>query len=149
MCTNDNKLIRKTPHLSIFHDLINCISHNQDTSHRHTHFCLCFQFSSYTSLINCNILNVIYRHTQSSYSSDLDMFPILRAFNMIWASWWDYGTYQIGDQRRLRRVWKYAKGVTEIQTSIPAGWLRMRVCRMSLRRTKGSIISWAGSIFTN
>ena len=32
------------------------------------------------------------------------------------------------------------------QTSFPTRWLRMRVWRMSLRRTKSAIIAWAGSI---
>ena len=31
------------------------------------------------------------------------------------------------------------------QTSSSTGWLRMRVWRMSLRRTKSAMISWAGS----
>ena len=80
-----------------------------------------------------------------------------------WASSWDYGTYHIGDQRRLRRACasgavsqepmlfahiKYGsrRGPIKNQTSSPTGWLRMRVWRMSLRRTKSAIISWAGSI---
>ena len=84
------------------------------------------------------------------------------ATRLIWASSWDYGTYHIGDQRRLRRdcasaqslqslhcspTWSMAvtKGPTKNQTSSPTGWLRMRVWRMSLRRTKSAIISWAGS----
>ena len=33
------------------------------------------------------------------------------------------------------------------QTSSPTGWLRMRVWRMSLRRTKRTIISWCGSVY--
>ena len=35
---------------------------------------------------------------------------------------------------------------TKNQTCSPVGWLRMRVWRMSLRRTKSTIISWDGSI---
>ena len=69
---------------------------------------------------------------------------------IIWASSWDYGTYHIGDQRRLWRdtheVWKLTKGPTKYQTSSPTGWLRMRVWRIRLRRTKSTIISWAGSL---
>ena len=34
---------------------------------------------------------------------------------------------------------------TKHQTSSPTGWLRMRIWRMSLRRTKSAIFSWAGS----
>ena len=63
-------------------------------------------------------------------------------------------TYHTGDQRRLRRawvavrtheIWKKTKGPTKNQTSSPNGWLRIRVWKMSLRRTKSAIISWAGS----
>ena len=49
-----------------------------------------------------------------------------------------YMTY--GSRRRVR---------PKNQTSIPTGWLRMRVWRMSLRRTKSTIISWADSILIN
>ena len=74
-----------------------------------------------------------------------------------WASLWDYGTYHIGDQRRLRRAcasafavrtheeWKQMEGLTKNQTSSPTRWLHLRIWRMSLRRTKSAIISWAGS----
>ena len=37
------------------------------------------------------------------------------------------------------------EGSDQNQTSSPTGWLRMRVWRMSLRRTKSTIILWAGS----
>ena len=40
---------------------------------------------------------------------------------------------------------RQTKGPTKKQTSSPTGWLRMRVWRMSLWRTKSAIISWAGS----
>ena len=33
----------------------------------------------------------------------------------------------------------------KIRHLVPTGWMRMRVWRMSLRRTKNAIISWAGS----
>ena len=79
------------------------------------------------------------------------------------ASSWDYGTYHIGDQRRLRwaahphsltraftvcthEVWKKTKGPTKNQTSSPTGWLCMRVWRTSLQKTKSALISWDGSI---
>ena len=68
---------------------------------------------------------------------------------------WDYGTYHIGDQRRLRRaihthvIWKQTKGSTKYQTSSPTGWLCMRVWRMSLWRTKSTTVSLVGSINTN
>ena len=42
-----------------------------------------------------------------------------------------------GSRRRVR---------PKIRHLAPTGWLRMRVWRMSLRRTKSTIISWAGSI---
>ena len=53
----------------------------------------------------------------------------------IWVSSWGYGTYHIGDQRRLRRAC----------ASVQSGWLRMRVWIRSIRRMKSAIISWAGS----
>ena len=37
------------------------------------------------------------------------------------------------------------KGPTKNQIYSPTGWLRMHIWRMSLRRTKSAIISWAGS----
>ena len=70
--------------------------------------------------------------------------------NFNWASSWDYGTYNIGDQRRLRRTCASAPSrqslrcshtwsmevdeecSTKNQTSSPVGWLRMRVWRMNL-----------------
>ena len=76
----------------------------------------------------------------------------------IWASSWDYDTYHIGVQRRLRRtcasgqsrqilrcslIWSME--VDEDQTSRPTGCLRMCIWRKSLRRTKSVIISWTGS----
>ena len=73
-----------------------------------------------------------------------------------------YGTYHIGDQRRLRRACastqshhslrcSHTKSIEvdvgyQNQTSYPTGWLRMRVKRMNLRRTKSTIISWDGSL---
>ena len=83
-------------------------------------------------------------------------------YRVILASSWDYGTYHIGDQQRLRwawhpcslaraftvcthEVWKKTKGPTKNKTSSSTGWLHMRVWRMSLWRTKSAIISWAGS----
>ena len=83
----------------------------------------------------------------------------------IWASSWDYGTYHIGDKRGLRQVYALAQssaqsrqslrclhtwnmevdeGSDQTQTSSPTGWLCMRIWRMSLRRTKSTIISWNG-----
>ena len=80
-----------------------------------------------------------------------------------WASSWDFGTYHIGYQRRLRRACASAhsrqslrcshtwsmevdEGSHQNQTSSPTGWLRMRIWRMSSRRTNSTMISWAGSI---
>ena len=40
-----------------------------------------------------------------------------------------------------RRVWP------KHQTSSPTGWQRMHVWRMSVRRKKSAIISWAGSFY--
>ena len=74
---------------------------------------------------------------------------------MHWASSWDYGIYHIGDQRRLRRDCADEPSLfahisrrvrPKIRHLAPTGWLHMRVWRMSLRRTKSAIISWAGSI---
>ena len=47
--------------------------------------------------------------------------------------------------RPLRQIVGYKKGPTENQSSSPIGWLRMRVWRMGLRRTKSTIILWDGS----
>ena len=68
--------------------------------------------------------------------------------------------WYLGDQRRLRRACASAHSRQSLmkygskprvrpknQTSRPTGWLRMRVWRISLRRTKSAIISWAGSFF--
>ena len=80
-----------------------------------------------------------------------------------WASSWDNGTYHIGDQRRLGWACASAPSCQSLrcshtwsmeldersdqnQASGPIGWLHNCVWRMSLRRTKSAIISWAGSI---
>ena len=76
---------------------------------------------------------------------------------------WDYGTYHIrrsATAQASRRIcavspepplfahmeygsrWRVP---TKNQTSRTTGWLCMRVWRMSLRRTKSTIISWDGS----
>ena len=58
---------------------------------------------------------------------------------------------EYGSRRRVRPkirhgVWKWTKGPTKNQTARPTGWLlRMCVWRMSLQRTKSTIITWAGS----
>ena len=44
------------------------------------------------------------------------------------------------------KVWKKMKGPTKNQTSSSIGWLRMRVWRMSLQRTKEAKTSCHGSI---
>ena len=46
---------------------------------------------------------------------------------------------------RTHEVWKYTKGQTKTQISSSTGWLRMRVWRISLRRTKSAQTSWVGS----
>ena len=73
-----------------------------------------------------------------------------------------YGTYHKGDQRRLRRACAYAQSRHSLRCShiwsmevdegsnqksdiYPTGWLPMRFWKMSLRRTKSTIISWDGS----
>ena len=82
-----------------------------------------------------------------------------------WASSWDYGTHHTGDQQRLRRAcvdlrirtvspepslfahMKYGsrrRVRPKIRHHCPTGWLRMRVWKKSLRRTKSTIISWDG-----
>ena len=48
---------------------------------------------------------------------------------------------------RTHKVWKKTNGPTKNQTSSPIEWLRMRVWRMSLRRTIGTTISRDGSMF--
>ena len=80
---------------------------------------------------------------------------------IIWASSWDYGTYHIGDQRRLR--WACASALSRQSLPFAHMWFGSRqtvrskimhlapldgytcVWRMSLRRTKKAIISWADS----
>ena len=77
-----------------------------------------------------------------------------------WASSWDYGTYRIGEQRRLRRDCASAQsrqslrcshtqrmevdeGSDQNQTCSPSGLLRMRVWRLSLRRAMcQNLMSW-------
>ena len=49
---------------------------------------------------------------------------------------------------RKHEVWKWTKGPSKNQTSGPTWWLRRQFWRMSLRRTKGTIISWHGSVIT-
>ena len=81
---------------------------------------------------------------------------------IISASSWNYGTYQIGDQQRLRwtcastqscqrlrcsHTWCMEVDEGSNQISSPTGWLHMCVWRMSLRKMKSAIISWAGSNF--
>ena len=80
-----------------------------------------------------------------------------------WASPWDYGTYEVGDQWSLRRACASAQscqslsclhtwsmevdeGSDKKKTSSFTGWLCMQVWIMSLRMTKSIIISWYGSI---
>ena len=52
--------------------------------------------------------------------------------------------YAVSPQPSLfaHKVLKYTKTQTKNQTSCPIGWLRMSIWRMSLRRTKSTIISW-------
>ena len=68
------------------------------------------------------------------------------------ASSWDYGTYHIGDQRSLGWACalpepslfahiQYGSGGRVRPKTIPTGWLRIRVWRMALQRTKSTIIS--------
>ena len=87
----------------------------------------------------------------------------LNSIHRIWASSWDYGIYHTGDQQWLRRDCTAAQshqslrcfhtcsmevdeGSTKYQRSSPTGWLCMCVWRMSLRRTKSTIILWHGSV---
>ena len=81
-----------------------------------------------------------------------------------WASSWDYGTYHIGDQRRLRRDCRRDGACAQSRQSLRCShnwsmvWPNIRhlaplegcACtqhgwRMRLRRTKRAIISWNGS----
>ena len=80
-----------------------------------------------------------------------------------WASSWDYGTYHIGNQQRLRRACPSAQSRQSLRCShtwsmevdkgsdqksdILPNWMAAHVVwRMSLQRTKSAIISWPGSI---
>ena len=49
---------------------------------------------------------------------------------------------------RTHEVWKKTKGPTKNQISGPTRWLRMRVWKMSLRRTKSVLISLDDSIYS-
>ena len=88
-------------------------------------------------------------------------YRLLALYQNNWSSSWDYGSYRIGDQRRLRRACASAQscqslrcsptwsmeideGSDQNQTSSPTRWLRMRVWR-TIRKTKIAIVSWAGS----
>ena len=107
----------------------------------------CSDVSSVTILILTSCVAVLLQNTCNTN-------------NRKWASSWDYGTYHIGDQRRLRQAstsaqprqslhylhMKYGSRC-ENQTSSPTGWLRMHVWRMSLRRTESTIISRLKSVF--
>ena len=75
---------------------------------------------------------------------------------MYWANTWDFGTYRICEQRRLRRDCASAQSRQSLlcsytwsknQTSSNTRWLSMRIWRMHLRRTKSTIISYHGSIY--
>ena len=89
-----------------------------------------------------------YFQNWSEHDSSMSEFTT----NMKWASSWDYGTYHIGDQRRLRRACASAQSRQSLRcsrtwmeadegpTKHPIEWLRM-----GLRTTKRTIISWAGS----
>ena len=93
----------------------------------------------------------------------ISLYRCINVFFIIWASSWDYGTYHIGDQQRLRwasasaqsrqslrcsHTWSMEidEGYDQKSDISPTGWLHMRVQRMSLWRRKNTIISWAGSI---
>ena len=109
-------------------------------------------FFGQTNLKYHKIVMLIFKVGMGKSLAKSDQF-----WNNISASSWDYGTFYIGNQRRLRRacanlarafavgtheVWMKTKDLTKNQTSSPTGWLRMCVWRISLRRTK---ISWDGS----
>ena len=73
---------------------------------------------------------------------------------MYWANTWDFGTYRICEQWRLRRDCASAQSRQSLlcshtwsknQTSSNTRWLSMRIWRMHLRRTKSTIISCDGS----
>ena len=91
---------------------------------------------------SCTLENV------EALSETIDVIVLLRLLaretKSKWASSWDYGTYHIGNQRRLRRARAFAVRTHEVQ-KYPTGWLHMWVWKMSLWRIKSTIISWAGS----
>ena len=62
-------------------------------------------------------------------------------------SWWAHSfSPQTRQSLRCSHTWNMEVDEGSDQTSSPTGWLRMRVLRLSLRRTKSAIISWDGSI---
>ena len=111
----------------------------------------------------CEMTNLISTRIAHSTNSALIFLMKIVCIKVSWASSWDYGTYHTGDQRRLRQAcpstqsrqsrcclhtWSMEvdEGSDKNQTSSPTGWLLMRVWRMSLQRTKSTIIWWHGSI---
>ena len=118
------------------------------------------------NVIHSNLLaNVLWHHQINNRCNTLSetfLFQIgISVLKIvIWASSWDYDTYHIGDQQRLRRAcavspepllfahMKYGsrrRVRPKITKSSLTGWLRMRIWRISLLRTKSTITSWHGS----
>ena len=113
--------------------------------------------SSYLLCVKSCVYNIFWYtgHCLFLISAYYYLFFWLHFLLSIWASSWDYGTYHIGDQRRLRRACASAQSRQSVrcshkwnmQASSPTGWLRMRVLWIGLRRTKNTIISWDCSFY--
>ena len=109
---------------------------------------ICCGFSSEVILMSTHSIMFVWRKMEN------DCFIIIK-----WASLWDYGSYHIGDQRRLRRACTSAQSRQSLRCShtwsmeldeeldqksdIYPHW--MCIWRMILQRTKSTIISWDGS----
>ena len=111
-----------------------------------------------------NLMHSTSRSWQQNWrSSGYGICPgALKKSRNKWARSWGYGTYHTGDQRKLRRACASAQSRQSLRCSLtwrmevdegsdqnktfnPTGWLRMRAWKMSLRRTKSTIISWDDS----
>ena len=115
--------------------------------------CPLLSFCSSVSVVACSFSSCLFFLLSEAY---------LSTYMYKWSSWWDYGTYHIGGQRRLRQAcasvqscqslrcahkWSMEVGEGADQKSdIKPHWMAARALwRMSLRRTKSTINSGADS----
>ena len=92
------------------------------------------RFKSNNSLSNNFVSHFLFNKTMKTLEGKLFTFYVI-FLGAIKTLFWPH------ESRHSLRCSHIQKN----QTSSPTGWLRMRVWRMSLRRTKSAVISWAGS----